>query len=114
MPRLTLVHPALESALQIEVEVGTRLIDALRLLGHDGVLSLPWRCGQGTCGACRLWLDDAGQGPAETVLGSKERNVLVRHRHLPADASTRQLTLPDLPRLACHVLMPAYPLTIRW
>lgn len=114
MPVLTLVNASWSHPLIVDVETGQRLIDALRKLGHDGVLSLPWRCGQGTCGACRIWLDDAGLGPQEVVLSGKERNVLVRHHHLPVDASTRQPTSPTLPRLACHVSMPDHPLTICW
>ncbi|WP_255990635.1 2Fe-2S iron-sulfur cluster-binding protein [Chitinolyticbacter albus] len=89
--------------LRIDVPPGTRLIDVIRQETRRGSLSLPWRCAQGTCGACVLKLSRS-QGPSPpVVLGRLERNVLIRQGQLPADAPLEQPDTPATPRLACHV-----------
>ncbi|PHV13069.1 2Fe-2S iron-sulfur cluster-binding protein [Chitinimonas sp. BJB300] len=91
------------------------LIDVVRELAGDGQLPLYWRCGQGTCGACLVYLQHADQ-PGELVMGGKERNVLVRMRLLN-EAQRVAAYLPDtpaLPRLACHVHLLPGELQVHW
>lgn len=102
MLKLTFINLHDLSQLEIRVEPGTMLINAVRTLVSDGRLKLPWRCGQGTCGACQVRLEHAGSGQMVT-LSRKEKNVLARHAGLAAESP---LTLPDTPeliRLACHI-----------
>ena len=84
----------------VEACEGDLLIDVARF--HD--VPLHWRCGQGTCGTCVVRLCHAGQ-PARAVLGSKERNVLLRAGFCTA-AEARESQWQDepaTPRLACHL-----------
>ncbi|WP_164521497.1 2Fe-2S iron-sulfur cluster-binding protein [Iodobacter ciconiae] len=78
------------------------LISAVRTLVSDGKLQLAWRCGQGTCGACKVRLEHAASG-SMTLLGSKERNVMIRHAGLAANSPLLVTDTPDLVRLACHI-----------
>jgi aerobic-type carbon monoxide dehydrogenase small subunit (CoxS/CutS family) len=101
----------------IDAPPGTMLIDVVRDLARDGQLPLYWRCGQGTCGACLVYLQHAGSNDARPItLSGKERNVLAR-KGLLSEAQRTAPTLADtpaLPRLACHVALPAGPLTVSW
>jgi ferredoxin len=81
---------------------GSRLIDVVRELARQGRLTLQWRCAQGTCGTCLVHLEHAGSGQP-LQLTPMERNVLVRHGHLPAAANLTQIDEKQTPRLACHV-----------
>ncbi|WP_035055718.1 2Fe-2S iron-sulfur cluster-binding protein [Andreprevotia chitinilytica] len=92
---------------QALAERGSRLIDLVRALTRDGELALSWRCAQGTCGACVVYLGSDGDGSGDeggqVELPAIERNVLVRRELLPVDAPRWQIDSPTLPRLACHV-----------
>jgi ferredoxin len=99
------------------VPAGTLLIDAIRVLTIDGQLSLAWRCGRGTCGACRVQLAHPGQhGGATVSFTAMERNVLQRIGALPAEPANRSVwpDTPHLPRLACHVRCPAGMLDVSY
>lgn len=101
--------------LHLERPAGTTLIDPVRELVSEGRLPLYWRCGQGTCGACLVYLSHAGQ-PAELQMSGKERNVLAR-KGLLNEAQRSAPSLcdePALPRLACHVLLPAGEVMVRF
>lgn len=104
-------------ALTIEAEAGSKLIDTVRELARDGRLPLYWRCGQGTCGACLVYLEHAASSEARPIaLGGRERNVLAR-RGLLDESQRAAPTLPDtpsLPRLACHVVLEAGELRVSW
>ncbi|HSC80160.1 MAG TPA: 2Fe-2S iron-sulfur cluster binding domain-containing protein [Chitinolyticbacter sp.] len=93
------------TVLQIDVPSGTRLIDVVRLATQQGRLSLPWRCAQGTCGACIVKLSKKDSDLRPVLLGRLERNVLIRQGRLPADAPLEQPDTPATPRLACHVVV---------
>lgn len=103
--------------LEHQAPEGSLLIDAVRELARDGRLPLYWRCGQGTCGACLVRIEHAGSGAAAPVaLSGKERNVLARKGEF-GEAERSAATLPDtpaLPRLACHVVLPAGWLKVVW
>ncbi|MGQ5524092.1 2Fe-2S iron-sulfur cluster-binding protein [Chitinimonas sp. PSY-7] len=101
--------------LQVTVASGGLLIDVVRELARDGRLPLYWRCGQGTCGACLVYLEHDAQ-PGVLVMSGKERNVLARKQLL--DEAQRQTAglpdTPDLPRLACHVRLPPGVFRVTW
>jgi ferredoxin len=103
--------------IEIDVPSGGKLIDPVRELARDGKLPLYWRCGQGTCGACLVRLEhDESVQALPIALTGKERNVLARAGKLGEDQRAA-LTLPDtpdLPRLACHVVLAPGALTVRW
>ena len=104
-------------SLTVSAQAGQRLIDVVRVLVRQGRLPLYWRCGQGTCGACVVYLAHAESQQARPLaLSGRERNVLRRLGLLDA-AQASAATLPDtpaLPRLACHVLLQAGPLRVSW
>ncbi|WP_432723487.1 2Fe-2S iron-sulfur cluster-binding protein [Jeongeupia wiesaeckerbachi] len=100
MPELHF-HSA-DGVLVAQAPVGTRLIETVRTLTRDGDLPLAWRCAQGTCGACLVYVEHAGSGGTLTLTGM-ERNVLVRRGALPKDAPREQPDTVATPRLACHV-----------
>ncbi|MDW5414996.1 2Fe-2S iron-sulfur cluster-binding protein [Iodobacter sp. CM08] len=102
MYKLTFINSQDSTRLEVTTELDSMLITSVRELVSDGKLQLAWRCGQGTCGACKVRLEHAGSGGMVT-LGAKERNVMARHAGLAADSP---LTIPDTPaliRLACHI-----------
>ncbi|STR45844.1 2Fe-2S iron-sulfur cluster-binding protein [Iodobacter fluviatilis] len=102
MYKLTFINLQDSTRLECEAAAESMLISAVRSLVSDGKLQLAWRCGQGTCGACKVRLEHAGSGNMVT-LGGKERNVMIRHAGLAAGSP---LTIPDTPelvRLACHI-----------
>lgn len=105
------------AALSVSAEPGQRLIDIVRELARDGRLPLYWRCGHGTCGACRVQLMHAASALAlPVVLSGKERNVLLRSGAISA-AERDAATLPDtpaLPRLACHLLTDERDWQVHW
>lgn len=96
----------------------TPLIDVVREQARDGHLPLYWRCGQGTCGACVVFLDfPAADTPPALPMLNKERNVLLRLKR-PDTASlvtsTPSQHSPEQPRLACHILLPPGLCHVRW
>jgi ferredoxin len=102
MYKLIFLNTQASTRLEVAAEADKKLIDVVRKLVSDGTLQLAWRCGQGTCGACKVRIEHAGSGELLT-LGAKERNVMIRHAGLAADSP---LTIPDtaeLVRLACHI-----------
>lgn len=102
MYKLTFISLQDNRRLEYTAQAQSTLISAVRSLVSDGKLQLAWRCGQGTCGACKVRLEHAGSGSMVT-LGGKEKNVMIRHAGLAADSP---LTIPDTPelvRLACHI-----------
>lgn len=82
---------------EVDAAVGDSLLDLARF--HE--VPLHWRCGQGTCGTCRLHVRHRRQ-PCLSPLQPKECNVLARAGLAGAD--DRHDT-PDRWRLACHVLV---------
>lgn len=101
----------------VEAAIGSRLIDTVRELARDGKLPLYWRCGQGTCGACVVYLTHALSNEARPItLTGKERNVLARIGKLDEAArlAPQLADTPDLPRLACHVLVQAGNTAVHW
>jgi hypothetical protein len=50
---------------------------------------LHWRCGQGTCGTCKVNIRHAGPEQA-VMLGRKERNVLLRAGLIDASQAGRK------------------------
>jgi ferredoxin len=112
---LILQGGGMPAPLQLSVPSGGLLIDPLRELARDGQLPLYWRCGQGTCGACLVYLQHAGQ-PGLLSMGGRERNVLARKQML-TEAERQADSLPDtpaLPRLACHVVLVPGVLKVHW
>ncbi|WP_374357074.1 2Fe-2S iron-sulfur cluster-binding protein [Chitinimonas sp.] len=113
--QLSLLGGKMATAIELELPAGGKLIDAVRDLARDGQLPLYWRCGQGTCGACLVYLNHAESGQRSVSLTAKERNVLLRIGQLDGDKAT--LVYPDsptLPRLACHVLLEPGWLAVSW
>lgn len=103
------------TALELDVPAGSLLIDSVRELAREGRLPLYWRCGQGTCGACLVYLQHAQQ-PGEVAMNGKERNVLAR-KGLLSEAERLAVSLPDtteLPRLACHIHLCEGTIKVRW
>ena len=94
---------------QVDGLPGDTLIDLARL--HE--IPLHWRCGQGTCGTCRLHLKHSRQ-PCLIHLSRKERSVLLREACLsPEEAACDVLTdQPGLWRLACHCVVNEDDLTV--
>ena len=84
---------------EVEAEPGQRLLDLA--LAHS--LPLHWRCGQGTCGTCRVWLliDSAGQRTR------MEENVLLNTLNEPCLEREGECL-----RLACHVKVGVIDLTV--
>ena len=102
---------------EIEAPTGSKLIDTVRELAREGQLPLYWRCGQGTCGACLVYLEHARSAEGLPItLSGKERNVLARKGLLDATQQAAP-SLPDnatLPRLACHADIPSGWLKVGW
>ncbi|WP_269531165.1 2Fe-2S iron-sulfur cluster-binding protein [Chitinimonas sp. BJYL2] len=115
MTRLILQGGTMQDAVEAQAPAGGLLIDTVRELVRDRGLPLYWRCGQGTCGACLVYLRHAAQ-PVEFVPSGKERNVLARIGKLDVvqQRATSLTDAPDTPRLACHVLIPPGELRVRW
>lgn len=87
---------------QADAACGTALLDLARALE----VPLHWRCGQGTCGTCKVHI--VRNGPPRLIqLGNKERNVMLRAGLLSKDewarGSVMESTRPW--RLACHVML---------
>ncbi len=85
---------------EVQANAGDLLLDVARLAD----VPLHWRCGQGTCGTCKVRISH--DGPAQPVhTGRKERNVLLRAGLIDA-AQAATDSWPDIStawRLACHV-----------
>jgi ferredoxin len=83
----------------VEAMPGDKLIDVARF--HD--LPLLWRCGQGTCGTCKLHVTVPAGSP-DWVLGRMERNVLLREKLIDTAAAVTAEWPADCGRwrLACH------------
>ncbi|WP_028534438.1 2Fe-2S iron-sulfur cluster-binding protein [Paludibacterium yongneupense] len=99
MPRIRFERDGQTLAV-IDAEAGELLLDVARR--ND--VALHWRCGQGTCGTCRVRVHHAGQ-PATQRVQRKERNVLLRAGVIAADAAAQE-TWPDeasVWRLACYL-----------
>ena len=100
MPQLRFVDQHQQLLAEVEASPGDLLLDVARLAD----VPLHWRCGQGTCGTCKVRISHAG--PALAVApGRKERNVLLR-AGLIDTAQAAAESWPDIStdwRLACHV-----------
>ncbi|RMC98467.1 (2Fe-2S)-binding protein [Aquitalea palustris] len=100
MPQLRFVDQQQRLLAELEAQPGDLLLDVARLAD----VPLHWRCGQGTCGTCKVRISHAG--PAQPVLPSrKERNVLLR-AGLIDKAEAAAESWPDVSagwRLACHL-----------
>ncbi|MEJ2795406.1 2Fe-2S iron-sulfur cluster-binding protein [Iodobacter sp. LRB] len=102
MYKLTFINLQDSTRLECTAKAESMLISAVRSLVSDGKLQLAWRCGQGTCGACKVRLEHADSGQMVT-LGGKEKNVMIRHAGLAADSPPTVPDTPELVRLACHI-----------
>ncbi|MBV8048941.1 MAG: (2Fe-2S)-binding protein [Paludibacterium sp.] len=102
MPRIVFLSVSGQVLATIAAEPGATLIDLAR--AHD--IPLHWRCGQGTCGTCRVKIRHVHQ-PRVADISRKERNVLIRHGLL-SDAAVVETAIDDVPdqwRLACHLVL---------
>ncbi|NWK79928.1 2Fe-2S iron-sulfur cluster-binding protein [Aquitalea sp. LB_tupeE] len=100
MPTLHFVDGAGQLIAVVEAQPGDLLLDVARLAD----VPLHWRCGQGTCGTCKVAIRHAGPERAVS-LSRKERNVLLRAGLIDA-AQAAQEIWADVSagwRLACHV-----------
>lgn len=97
MPVVRFVAPDGALLAQVEAVAGDTLLDLARF--HE--VPLHWRCGQGTCGTCRLHVRHRRQ-PCSAPLQPKERNVLTR-AGLAGDDD--DCDTPVRWRLACHALV---------
>jgi ferredoxin len=100
MPLLRFVDGNEQLLAEVEASAGDVLLDVARLAD----VPLHWRCGQGTCGTCKVRIRHAG--PAQVVmLGRKERNVLLRAGLIDASAGCTGKLAGYFTswRLACHV-----------
>ncbi|MBM2886639.1 (2Fe-2S)-binding protein [Chromobacterium phragmitis] len=80
-----------------EAMVGDNLLDVARLAD----VPLHWRCGQGTCGTCKVRV--AGMAMPQRP-GRKERNVLLRAGAIDAALAAQDEWNETAPwRLACHL-----------
>ncbi|BBF85572.1 ferredoxin 2Fe-4S [Aquitalea magnusonii] len=100
MPLLRFVDGEGQLLAEVAANAGEVLLDVARLAD----VPLHWRCGQGTCGTCKVRIRH--DGPAQPVMPSrKERNVLLRAGLIdPAQAGAE--SWPDISsgwRLACHL-----------
>jgi len=94
---------------RIDAAVGDQLLDLAR--AHD--VPIYWRCGQGTCGTCKVRVLHTRQ-PCQLLITRKEHNVLLRAGLLER-AADDGVTVDDLPtswRLACHVYLTEQDITI--
>ncbi|TDR73852.1 2Fe-2S iron-sulfur cluster-binding protein [Paludibacterium purpuratum] len=100
MPRILFLTPSGQQLAEIGAEPGSLLLDVAR--EHD--IPLHWRCGQGTCGTCRVQIRHAQQ-PRMAGMSRKERNVLIRQGLLPESALSGEplIDAPQQWRLACHL-----------
>lgn len=103
MPIVTFIQSE-RADLAVEVAAGSLLIDTVRPLVREGKLALAWRCGQGTCGACQVYCEHAASR-RWIEIGSKERNVLVRHARMPINMPLTIFDSPQQVRLACHYVV---------
>ncbi|UTH73999.1 2Fe-2S iron-sulfur cluster-binding protein [Chromobacterium sp. IIBBL 290-4] len=88
---------------QAEAMAGDNLLDVARLAD----VPLHWRCGQGTCGTCKVRVSGmaAPQRPSR-----KERNVLLRAGAIDAAQAAREEWQEAEPwRLACHLAVEEGP-----
>lgn len=103
MPTVRFIDQASGRLLEdIAAEAGDVLIDVARF--HE--LPLHWRCGQGTCGTCKVHIEHAGQ-PGTAKVGRKERNVMLRAGLIDAATAAAE-EWPDTVetwRLACHLTL---------
>ena len=76
---------------KVEAVPGERLLDLA--LTHQ--IPLHWRCGQGTCGTCRVWLPPETAGQRTRLEEGVLRNAAADS--LPTETDNSRL------RLACHV-----------
>lgn len=100
MPQLRFVDQQQRLLAELEAQPGELLLDVARLAD----VPLHWRCGQGTCGTCKVRISHGG--PLLPVsLGRKERNVLLRAGLIDQAAAGTECW-PDVSsgwRLACHL-----------
>jgi ferredoxin len=82
------------------VAPGALLLD----LARDHQVPLHWRCGQGTCGTCRVHLQHVLQ-PRPWSPAGKERNVLLRAGLISSEQLAQDALIDQEKtwRLACHV-----------
>lgn len=111
MPRVVFIHPGLAEPRVIQAEPGEMLIDVVRRAD----VPLYWRCGHGTCCACRVRITHVAQ-PRDVSWSRKERNVQARHGLIDAATQARD-TIDDSPerwRLACNLMVGDDDWEVRW
>ena len=110
MPVVSFTNEQGDLLARVAAEPGAVVLDLVR----QHAIPLHWRCGQGTCGTCRLRIAHAAQ-PRPLVLSGKERNVLLREGLLPGvrpDAADIMADLAEQWRLACHVTVESFDFTV--
>ncbi|OBU86734.1 2Fe-2S iron-sulfur cluster-binding protein [Chromobacterium subtsugae] len=85
---------------EADAQAGDNLLDIARLAD----VPLHWRCGQGTCGTCKVKVL-AGMGAPQRP-GRKERNVLLRAGAISEQLAGMEEWEEAQPwRLACHLAL---------
>jgi ferredoxin len=102
MTRIRFVSSAGACLAEVEAHPGENLLDLARM--HD--IPLHWRCGQGTCGTCKVHLEHENQ-PAASTLSRKERNVMLRAKLISEEQAASEIAIDqaDAWRLACHCII---------
>ncbi len=104
MPLIRFVDAGGVLLAEADAAPGDLLLDVARLCD----VPLHWRCGQGTCGTCKVRVTPAGED-GEVMLSGKERNVMLRAGLVSAEQA-RQAVWSGLAghwRLACHLTVGA-------
>ncbi|MDF0606597.1 (2Fe-2S)-binding protein [Neisseriaceae bacterium TC5R-5] len=98
MPTIRFVDQQQQLLCEQQAATGDNLLDVARLAD----VPLHWRCGQGTCGTCKVRV--SGAQTLIQQVGRKERNVLLRAGVISAELAANELWQLDQPwRLACHL-----------
>ena len=101
---------AAECIAELDAMPGDKLIDLARF--HE--MPLHWRCGQGTCGTCKLKLI-LPDGQPDLAIGRLERNTLLRNGLIDSAAALQASWPADSGRwrLACHVAVGEVDMVVR-
>nr|WP_199064305.1 2Fe-2S iron-sulfur cluster-binding protein [Chromobacterium sp. ASV5] len=101
MPTLRFESEAGALLAEVEAMPGDLLLDVARLAD----VPLHWRCGQGTCGTCKVRLARLDGAAYRAEPGRKERNVLLRAGAIDNALAAGERWPPATRhwRLACHL-----------
>ncbi|OHX11704.1 2Fe-2S iron-sulfur cluster-binding protein [Chromobacterium sphagni] len=100
MTRIRFVSEGGQLLNESDAQPGDNLLDIARLAD----VPLHWRCGQGTCGTCKVRIVAGMDMPQRP--GRKERNVLLRAGVISQELAGQGEWREAQPwRLACHLLV---------